>query len=447
MSELLKAGRRIFGALRMPAGWEAELYLERDRFREVGWAEKAPDDTASGWSEGMALRVLRGGRQGFAFANEISEDSLRRLWRQAAASAEVLSADRHRTLYAPQGRRAVSHEPANAGLFAKSVKQHQSRLAALEKKLLGSDKRLKKVLNMAVREQTGETAVLNSRGVAAAHAAGSVSFSLEILGRSKGETQAAWDFSETRSWKDLDVDGVARRTAGQLLASFGAGPLPSGSWPVIFSPRVGVEFLDLLSDALCADAVQRGKSFFAGKVGRAVASPHVTLVDDGRLPGGLASAPHDDEGCPTRTTLLVEKGRLREFLYDSYAARKEGRSSTGNAGRPGISGPPGPDASNFYMKPGKTTAAALLKETGRAFIVQDVMGMHTADPVSGDFSVGASGYLLEKGRVAKAVKGVTLAGNLLDLLKKVDGVADDLTWYGSTGAPTFRVAGLSIGGS
>jgi PmbA protein len=447
MSALLERGRRIFRALRPPKGWEAELYLQSERFREVGWAEKAPDDTVSGWSEGMSVRALRGGRQGFAFANEVSAASLRRLWEQAAASAEALPADRHRTLYAPKGAApAGAPDRADPALFRESVGRHQSRLAALEKRLLASDKRLKKALSLSLREQAGETAVLNSRGVAVAREDGSASFSLELMGEHKGEVQTAWDFAETPRWKDLDADRVADRAARQLAAAFGAGPLPSGAWNVVFSPRVGVEFLDLLSDALCADEVQRGKSFFAGKRGRPVASPLVTLVDDGRLPGGLASAAHDDEGCPTRETVLVERGRLKEFLYDSYAARKEGRASTGNAGRPGFSGPPSPDATNFYMKPGAVTAEALLQDTGRAFVVQEVMGMHTADPVSGDFSVGAAGRRLEKGRLAGAVKGVTLAGNLVDLLKNVDAVADDLTWYGATGAPTFRVRGLSVGG-
>jgi PmbA protein len=445
---VLAEARRLLAALRVPPGWQAEVFLTRSRSRDVAWAESRPKDVVVGEEEGLSVRALRGGRQGFAYAGEVSAAAARSLWRQAADSAAESPADRHRVLYVPDGPRGPSEDgDSDPALFGDGVDGLQQRLAAQEKRLLRSDRRLRKALSLAFHEQSGASAVASTAGVAAARRFGSASYSVELMAESRGETQVAWDYSETRRWADLRPEDVLDRAREAALASFGARPVPSGRWTVLFRPRVGVELLELLAEALGADSAQRSRSFFAGRRGRRVASPAVTLVDDARLPGGLASAERDDEGCPTRRVALVEGGVLKDFLYDAYTARREGRPSGGNAGRPGVSGPPSPDSSNFFLAPGAVPAADLLAGTPRGYCVEEVLGMHTADPVSGDFSVGTSGRLVERGRVVRAVKGVTLAGNLLDLLGRVDAVADDLTWYGSFGSPSFRAAGLSVGGS
>jgi PmbA protein len=443
---LLILGKKLLSSLKISTGWNAEIFLERKRFREVAWAEKRPKDTRSGWSEGMSLRAIHRGRQGFAYANDISVDSARRLWDAASTASAFLPVDEHRVLPAPRPSKggAVRLDPA---LFGGTIKGHQARLARWEKSILSSDRRLKKVLGLSIKEHLVHEAVLNSLGVAVKKSSGAASLDIELMGEVKGDVQVAWSYAVSRAWKDLRTDLVFDGAKRRLLEAFGAQPLPSGTMPVVFDPWVGAEFLDTLSAALGADAVQRGKSLFAGKLGQELASPLVTLIDDGRFPGGMATDPYDDEGFPTQTTVLVENGVLKEFLYDSYTAAREGRASTGNAVRGGIAGPPMCDASNFYMAPGRLPPEKLIAETSKAFWVHEVLGMHTADAVSGDFSVGASGLLIEKGKVARAVKGVTLAGNFLDLLKNVDAVANDLTWYGSTGSPTFRVSALSIGGS
>jgi PmbA protein len=252
---------------------------------------------------------------------------------------------------------------------------------------------------------------------------------------------------ERRRWEDLDPGAVLADARARLLSSFGAEPLPSGRWPVILSPRVGVDFVGLTGEAVLGDAVFLGRSILHGRLGRRVGSPLVSLWDDGRRPGGVASRRWDAEGAPTRRTGVVRNGVLRAFLYDGLSARRAGARSTGNAVRTGRSAPPAPGITNFFLAPGRLSRRALYAGTPRAFVVWDVIGMHTADAASGDFSVGASGALWEKGRIRRAVRGVTLAGNLLDLWAGVDAVADDLTWPGAVGAPTFRVKELSLGGS
>lgn len=444
-NDLLLLGKKILGGLPIAPPWQAEVYLERTNFRESGWAEKKPEDTRSGFTQGLTVRALREGRQGVAFANDVSVEAGRRLWQSACEAATLLPPDPHRRLPAPAPAAARASGVDNT-LFSATLAAQQARLARLEKKLLFPDKRLKKAVRLQLSESMSESAVVNSLGVAARQTASDVSFSLEVMGEQKGEVQTGWAYRQARFWKDLDIDAALSQARERVLNSFDAKPLTSGAWPVVFDPWVGVDFLELVTDALAADRVQRGRSLWAGKTGQEVASRLVTLIDDGSLPRGVASSPFDDEGVPRRKNILVQQGALREYLYDTYTAAREGRDSTGNAGRAG-GGAPSPEPSNFYMAPGDQSRQSLLQGTPKGFLVQEVLGMHTADAVSGDFSVGASGLLIERGRPVRAVKGVTLAGNLADLFKRVDAVADDLTWFGGMGAPTFRVSSLSIGGS
>jgi PmbA protein len=242
----------------------------------------------------------------------------------------------------------------------------------------------------------------------------------------------------------LEWARVGREAAQRTTALLGAQKPPTGSRSVVFDPWVAGEFLDLVAGLLCADQVQRGKSLLAGKLGQSVGSSVITFVDDPRRAGGLASSLFDDEGAPTQRKTMIEGGVVKEFFYDAYTAAREKRASNASAGRGSYRGLPSPGCTNFFLAPGKMTREALLSSTEDGLLVLDVMGMHMADPISGEFSVGVSGLLIEKGKLAKPVKAAMISGNLLELLGRVDAVADDLTFYGGMGAPTFRVSHMTV---
>ncbi|MDP3050193.1 MAG: metallopeptidase TldD-related protein, partial [Eubacteriales bacterium] len=189
-----------------------------------------------------------------------------------------------------------------------------------------------------------------------------------------------------------------------------------------------------------------GRSLFAGRMGERVASDLVTIVDDGTLPGGINSGPCDGEGVPTSRTVVIEHGVLTSFLHNTYTAAKDGLVSTGNGVRGSFKGSPEVGTTNFYLSPGKTEREQLLEELDSGLLVTEVMGMHTANPISGDFSVGASGLWVENGRVSHPVRGMAIAGNITDLLMKIDAVGSDLQFFGGKGAPTVRVRQMMVTG-
>jgi PmbA protein len=261
-----------------------------------------------------------------------------------------------------------------------------------------------------------------------------------------GSMQTDWWMSAARRLGDLDeAAAIGRRAAERALAQLGARPVPTQEVPVIFEAPAARGVLANLVGCLSGGSVYRKASFLAGRIGEAIASEAIQVVDDGRRPGGLGSRPFDGEGLATRRTVLVEKGRLASYLLDVYAARKLGLASTGNASR-GPTSAPGVGPTNLWLEPGRDSLDALIRDTPRGLLVTGLFGQGF-NPVTGDFSRGARGFWIENGERTHPVEEVTVAGNLGDLLRDVDGIANDLLWLGSLAAPSFRVARLTVGGS
>ena len=211
-------------------------------------------------------------------------------------------------------------------------------------------------------------------------------------------------------------------------------------------------FMYVLSKALTAEAVQKGRSLFADKLDKRVAASHVSIIDDGTLEDGLATAPFDSEGVPCKSTDVIKDGVLTNYLYDVYTSNKDGVESTGNADRGSYRGIPSVSPSNFYLSPGTKKPKEIIGEVENGFYVHKVSGLVTggANPISGDFSVGATGQWIENGEVKQAVSEITIAGNLIDFLKDIDQIGNDLKFnpmIGSFASPTFKVKKLAISGS
>jgi PmbA protein len=231
----------------------------------------------------------------------------------------------------------------------------------------------------------------------------------------------------------------------------GAVKPASRSCPVVLDPTVAASFAGLIGGVLGANAVQRGRSPFAGKLGEELAAPAFALHDDGRDPEGAASAPFDGEGVPRRRTPLIEGGRLRAYLYDTYTARREGGESSGNASRHGYRSLPSVSASNLVVASGERSFEQLLEEAADGVFVTDVAGLHSGvNPVTGVFSVGASGRAIRAGELAEPVREFTIAGELISMLGAVREAGAETRWVpfgGSVRTPPLLVAELSVSGS
>jgi PmbA protein len=267
-----------------------------------------------------------------------------------------------------------------------------------------------------------------------------------LTAREKDDHQTGFAMDFRLRFAELEPEAVGREAAARAVRMLGAQPQKGLEAPVVFDPFVMVSLLGVLAPALTAEAVQKGRSLFAGRVGQRVASELVTIVDDGTLAGGVRSAPFDGEGVPSSRSVLIEKGYLRGYLHNTYTAAKDGVVSTGNGVRASFKGGPEVGPTNFYLEPGDKSPAEIIGEISSGLYVGEVLGMHTANPISGDFSVGATGFWIEQGKMSYPVRGLAIAGNIRELLDAVDAVGRDLRFFGGKGAPTVRVRKLAVSG-
>ncbi len=446
---LIAKGQRLLDRVRgrVPQA-QAEVFLMESESRLNEWSEGNPENTALNQNQGFCVRVVDQGRLGFAFSNKIETESEAALMERAAESSRFTSIDPY--LDVPSAVKLDSTDDlqlVDTTLKADSWNERWSFLERLESDVRSRDKRLTKVLRASYREGYSQAAVLNTRGVSATSDGTSVSFSLACVAVENGETQIGYGFQGARHYADLKPEEVVNRAVEHTLSLLGGRQVPSGRYDLVLDPLVAAEMLELFAHALRADQVQKGKSFLANRMGQVVGSSCLTLTDDGRLLRGLGSSPFDAEGLPTQKNVLLKQGVLKGYMYDSYTARKSGGRSTGNAGRGSYRTAPEPEATNFFFEPGQKSAQDLLSQVRSGLYVRMVMGLHTVDTISGDYSLGITGQRIENGRITHAVRGVTIAGNLLDLLKNVEAVGSDLTFMGSIGSPTLWIRDVSVGGN
>jgi PmbA protein len=242
----------------------------------------------------------------------------------------------------------------------------------------------------------------------------------------------------------LSPEEVGRIAAERTLRRLGAQKVATCEVPIVFDPETAAELLGSVFQAMSGYSVFRNSTFLKDRLGEAIASPLLTVVDDPRRFRGLGSRPFDGEGIPTRRVVPLEKGVLRHFLCDTYAARKIGARSTGSARR-GVAGGPGVGAGNLYFEAGATSPEEIVAGVERGLYVTDLIGFGI-DLVSGDYSQGAAGVWIENGRLTHPVNEVTIAGNLKQMLMDVDAVGSDLAFRSSVSAPTLRVKKMTLSG-
>ncbi len=292
----------------------------------------------------------------------------------------------------------------------------------------------------------GSIVLANTNGFIGGYRTSSVSQSVTPQAKHDGSMERDYWYTTGRGIGDLLApEEVGRIAAERTLRRLGARQVPTAEAPVVFDPETAAELLGTVFSALSGYAVFRNATFLKDHIGQKVASDLLTLVDEGRRPRGLGSRPFDGVGLPTRRNVPLERGVLRHYLCDSYSGRKIGSAPTGSARR-GVGGSPSVGASNLCFEPGPIAPEAIVGGVERGLYVTDLIGFGI-DLVSGDYSQGAVGHWIEKGRLTHPVHEVTIAGNLKQMLLDVDAVGTDLEWRGSIASPTLRLKKMTISGS
>jgi PmbA protein len=399
-------------------------------------------------SKAMGLRVLMGYRSGGSYTSDFSSTGIDRLVESAVAIARLTSEDPFAGL--PDAA-ALGSYPDNLDLYYDDVNSVSTAerieiARGIEKAAMAVDPRITNSEGASFDASESRMIFANSLGFRGEYRRSRVSIAAVPVAGSEGALERDYWSASARSFAALpDAEEVGRIAARRALRRLGSRKISTCRVPVIFEQRVAGRLLGNLCSAVSGDAVYRQATYLAGKLGELVAAPYVTVIDDGLRPSGLGSSPFDDEGVASRRTLVVEQGVLKSYLLNSYAGRKLGMPTTGNASR-GLTGSPGIGAGNFYLQAGERTPEEIYASVSRGLLVTELIGSGV-NLVTGDYSQGAAGMWIENGEPAYPVSEITVAGNLLDMWKNIETIGSDLEFRGAIAAPTLKIAEMTVAGS
>jgi PmbA protein len=447
--ELEAVAERAVAAAVDAGASEADAWAEESTSRQIRVYEGGVESLTDAGGRGVGVRAFIDGRWGHAYGTDLSERGVAEVARAAHGAAEIADKDEHAGLPDESGVTPV--EGLSSPAFGNWSTERKVELALAVERIARARPGVSQVEDTVYGDAEGRAALANTRGFAAAY-----------------ESTAAWAWSSAfagegsdlmtglgvglgRDPGALDPEAVGGEAAERALALTGARQPASRRCPVVLDAFVAASFLGLIGGTLSADAVQRGRSLFAGREADTVATEALRLADDATDPEGPSSAPFDGEGSPTRRTALIEGGRLATFLFDWRTARKARRETTGNATRGSYRSPPSVGTTNLLIEPGDADLEELLRQAGDGLYVTDVTGLHSGvNPVSGTFSVGATGRLVEGGELAAPVRELTIASDLVSMLRDVRGVGSSARWVpfgGSVKAAPLLIGEMAVSGS
>ncbi len=428
---------------------QAEAFLSRVRVLTIEVGSGQVETIKQAEDMGVAVRVITAGRMGLAYATDLDAASLRRTAERAVEVARASDPDDCAVLAEPAGNfpPVDGYDPEIA---QHSAEEKVERALAMERAAKAHDARVVLGRRVTYAEHDYVLAIANSLGLAAEQRGTRCGGFAVVIARQGDEQQAGGGSDNQRRYRDFDPAKVGREAGRHAVELLGATVPPTTRASILLEPKMTGAFIGIIASLVCADNVQKNKSLLAGKIGAAVAASAVTIVDDGAYPGAPSARPWDDEGVASQRTPVISGGILEHYLHSAYTARIADARSTGNAKRPSLKIAPSVAPSNFILMPGKETADGLRSGVEAGLWVKDLMNLHTANPISGEFSFGANGLWIEHGTAKQPVRGVTLSGNLTDLLKNIRGVADDPVWDDvmgqSVSAPTVLIEEVSIAG-
>jgi len=394
--------------------------------------------------KGVAIRVITEGRLGFAYTNDTSEDGIRIAIECARENAQSSEPDDY-PLSIPSDNDVGF--PLEDGDFDRIGIERKIALALeLEERARGYDSRIDRVRKASYGDGRVTVYYQNSNDNSFSYTTTNYSLSILLAAREGESSQMGWDYQSKRFFTELNPIDVAATAASNAVELLGARPMKTKRLPVIFKNAVFAELIEALSAVFLGHNVLRKKSLFADKLSHEVASHAFNLYDDPFQKDGTGSAPYDDEGTATRRKAVIERGVLKNFLVDLYTSKKLGLQPTGNGIRPAVGALPTCGITNLVVERGALGFEELVKTPEEVLVITDAMGIHTINPISGEFSIGISGVYYHDGERVAPVSGMTVAGNIRELLSGITEVGADYKWLGNVCSPSVLVKELTVSG-
>jgi len=419
---------------------EGDEFSANVRMREI-------ENLKEAGSRGAGLRILIGRKTGASYTSDLSPEGIALMVRSAIELADITTEDPHAGLPDPHEFGSLA---GDLGLYSPDVEALETEpkidtAKRAEDSALSADPRIVNSEGASFDTHVGRHIFANSRGFSGQYRSSYCSLSTIPVARDGDSMERDYWYTMARGFAGLEApEEVGRTAARRALQRLNPVKVDTQKVPVVFEPRTARTLLDNLFEAVHGMSIYRHESFLAGKLGERVASEDLTVVDDSTLPGLFGTSPFDDEGVPSRRTVVIERGVLKSYLLNTYAARKLGMKTTGSASR-GLTGNAGIGHGNFFIEKGVQSPERIIAAIPNGFYVTELMGFGV-NIVTGDYSRGAAGLWIRNGELAFAVSEVTIAGNLKEMLLGLETIGSDLEFRGSVAAPTLKIGEMTVGG-
>ena len=428
-------------------GATGEVFLREAQSGSVEIKEGAIEAVIARGERGIGIRVLDQQRLGFAYTSDLSANGIRACVDTARRMSALTERDEDLAL-ATRPIDDADLDIYQAGIVDRPLSERAAIALAVEEAARATDPRVKQFRKTTYSDSESTTIIATTTGVRASFRESYCGAMTSAVASENGDRQIGYHGEAARRYGEFEPARVGEAAAKRAVEKLGAKPLATQKVPVVLDPWMAMELLRAIGPLFSSDNVLKGRSLFANKIGQRVANEKITIVDDARRPRGLRSAPFDGEGVATTTRTLIDRGVLGGYLTSLKTARKLGSAPTGNARRGGYGSPARIGPSNLFTAAGTDDTGSIVAGLDHALAITSLLNLHTVDPVSGEFSLGATGNYLERGNRLHPAQGITIAGNLTHLLNSVVGVGADLVFGpGGLGSPTLVISELSIGGA
>ncbi|MGD2295295.1 MAG: TldD/PmbA family protein [Candidatus Aminicenantes bacterium] len=425
---------------------EAEAYIENNREFDLRVRNGDVETIKQSTSKGVGLTVFKDKKLGFSYTSDFSEESLDEFIKKTVQLTMVADPKPWNGLPELDQGKLKDLDLYDPSITEISNDKKISIAKEVEKIALATDKRITKSYGGSFGDEEGEIFIVNSKGVSRSYKSSGVSFSASVIAGEGDQMQSGGWSSSKRHFKDLDaIESVAKEAGKRAVEKLGAKPVETQKAPVFYDRYASGAFWYGILRAMNGDSVYKKTTFLTEHLNKPVASPLVTVVDNPLIPRHVSSTPIDGEGKIARKNVLFDKGKLMMFIYDTITARKAGVKVNTITQRGSYRSTPYASFLNIIVQNGSTSPEKILSGIKNGFYVTGLRGLGT-DMSTGNYSVGASGFWIKDGEISFPVDGVTLGGNVLDMLKNIELLADDLDIRGGLNSPSFLISEMAIGG-
>ncbi|MBR3502656.1 MAG: TldD/PmbA family protein [Clostridia bacterium] len=396
---------------------------------------------------GLGFRALSNGKMGYASTQVLDEDALDLLIAGAAENAALIENEDEEFIFAGS-ERYPEMDVYNDAIDQITAAEKINMARRLEKACVSIDPRVTQCEEVEIMSGSGARRLVNSRGLDVSYRENYIGLYAGVLAQGEGEVTSGSAIRLARDPKELDIEAEAAKAVKEAVDGLKADKAVSGEYKVILRGDVAGSILRTFASVFSADAAQKGMSLLKGREGEMIGSEALTIVDDPLNPASPGATPFDGEGVAARRLEIVSAGKLNTLLHNLKTAKKQGVQTTGSASKPSYASPVGVSAHSMHIVPSDISPEKLLEMAGDGVLITYVQGLHSgANQISGDFSLGARGFLIEGGKITRPVSQITVAGNFFELMKNVTAVANNLEFtFSSVASPDLLIGKLAVAG-